>query len=124
MAAHSAAVSASSWASRVVVTSTNSARTAGPGAARRTATKGSLVAAKSFFTWSPRGSLHSGTGSPMIARSIPMRWESWSLTSQPGHSVGKAHSVSESSQQTSASAPQVSASAFLARRPCRSQSPS
>ena len=59
-----------------MVTSTNSARTDGPGVARRTATKGSFVAAKSFFTWSPKGSLHSGTGSPMIARSMPMRWES------------------------------------------------
>ena len=64
-----------------------------PGSARRTATKRSLVAANSFFTWSPRGPGHSGTGSPMIARSIPMRCESWSLTSQPGHSVGSAHSV-------------------------------
>ena len=76
VSAQSAAVNASSWARRVAATSTNSARTAAPGSARRTATKRSLVAAKSFLTCSPRGSSHSGTGSPMIASSIPMRCES------------------------------------------------
>ena len=96
-AAHSSSPSASSWASRMPVTSRNSARTVAPGNGRRTAIQASLRAPTSFFTWSPSGPSHSGAGSPMMMRSIPMRCDSWSFTSQPGHSVGRAHSVSDNS---------------------------
>ena len=100
-----------------MVTSTNSACTSGPLRARRTATNGSLDAANSFFTCEPSGPIQAGAASPMMVRSIPIRWDSWSLTSQPGHSVGRAHSVEESSWQASAREPQVSARASPAARP-------
>ena len=106
------------------MTSTNSAYTTGPGWPRRTATHGSFWRAKSFFTWSPRGPSHAGGASPSNARSIPMRCDSWSLTSQPGHSVGSAHSVPESSWQVSASEAQVSDKASFARTPRSPQPPS
>ena len=108
-AAHSSSPRASSWASRVRVTSSNSSWTVGPGNGRRTAIHRSLREAKSFFTWSPSGPSHAGSGWPMMVRSIPMRWESWSLTSHPGHSVGRLHSVADSSWVTSERPPHVSA---------------
>jgi len=52
---------------------------------------------------------------------MPIRCESWSLTVQPGHSVGKPHCGASSPQQTSTRDRQVSASAAAASSPRRNQ---
>ena len=46
----------------------------------------------------PRSSA-GGDGSPSSIRSIPMRWDRWSLTDHPGQSVGRSHCSSSSCSQ-------------------------
>ena len=44
-----------------------------------------------------------GGGSPSNSRSMPMRWESWSLTVHPGQSVGRSHWAALTCSQASTS---------------------
>ena len=46
---------------------------------------------------------------------MPIRWETWSFTVQPGQSVGRAHSSAESGRQTAMVEPQVSSSRSVVR---------